>query len=144
MAKRERTRAVRTERPLTWEEVRERNSVERIKHEKLPYDLIHEIPRLAETPYEEVDEDDVLRLQWWGLYHDKPKVGRFMMRVKITGGVLKAEQLRTIALLSQEFGENKGELTTRQCIQLHELQLPALPEIFRRLKEAGLTTAGAC
>jgi len=144
MAERERTRAVRRERPLTWEEVRERNSVERIKFEKLPYDLIHEIPRLAETPYEEIHEDDILRLQWWGLYHDKPKVGHFMMRIKIPGGVLTPQQLTTIGRLSQKFGQNRGELTTRQCIQLHWIELPNLPEIFRTLKEAGLTTAGAC
>ena len=144
MTERERTRAVRRERPLTWEEVRERNPVERIKHEKLPYDLIHEIPRLAETPYEEIDEDDILRLQWWGLYHDKPKTGHFMMRIKIPGGILTAQQLATIGRLSQKFGQNRGELTTRQCVQLHWIELPSLPEIFRTLKEAGLTTAGAC
>lgn len=144
MAKRERTRAVRREKPLTWEEVRSRNSVERIKHEKQPYDLIDELPRLAETSYEAIDEDDILRLQWWGLYHDKPKVGHFMMRVKIPGGALTAPQLRTIGRLSQEFGQNKGELTTRQCIQLHYIELPHLPEIFRIMKEARLTTAGAC
>ncbi len=144
MAKRERTRAVRREAPLTWDEVRDRNSVERIKFEKQPYDLIHEIPRLAATPYEEIDEDDILRLQWWGLYHDKPKVGEFMMRVKIPGGVLTPAQFRTIGRLSEEFGQNRGELSTRQCVQLHHIQLPKLPEIFRILKESGLTTAGAC
>ncbi len=144
MAKRERTRAVRREKPLTWEEVRSRNSVERIKHEKQPFDLIDELPRLAETPYEAIDENDILRLQWWGLYHDKPKIGHFMMRVKIPGGVLTAEQLRVIGRLSVEFGQNKGELTTRQCIQLHNIELPNLPEIFQIMKEAELTTAGAC
>src|SRR5690606_19316792 len=121
-----------------------RNSVERIKYEKQPYDLIDELPRLAETPYEAIDEDDILRMQWWGLYHDKPKVGYFMMRVKIPGGALTASQLRTVGRLSQEFGQNKGELTTRQCIQLHYIELPSLPAIFRIMKEARLTTAGAC
>ena len=144
MSKRERTRAVRREAPVTWEEVRERNSVERIKFEKQPYDLIDEIPRLAATPYEEIDEDDILRLQWWGLYHDKPKVGEFMMRVKIAGGVLTPAQLRTIGEISQRFGQNTGEISTRQCIQIHRIQLPNLPEIFEILKGAGLTTAGAC
>jgi len=144
VAQRERTRIAREEAPLTWEEVRNRNSVERIKHEKQPYDLIHEIPRLAATPYEEIHEDDILRLQWWGLYHDKPKVGEFMMRIKIPGGVLTPGQLDTIGRLSREFGQNRGEISTRQCIQLHHIQLPALPEIFRILKESGLTTAGAC
>lgn len=106
--------------------------------------MFEEIPRLAETPYEEIDEDDILRLQWWGFYHDKPKVGQFMMRVKIPGGILSPLQLRTIGKISQQFGRNQGELTTRQCVQLHWIELPHLPVILDTLKENGLTTAGAC
>jgi len=142
--KRVRRRAKRKKEPLTWEEVRRRNSVERIKHEKQPYDLIDELPQLVEIPYEEIDEDEILRLQWWGLYHDKPKIGDFMMRVKIPGGVLRADQLRIIGEISQKFGENFGEITTRQDIQLHHIRLPKVPEIFDMFEAAGLTTAGAC
>ncbi|HEY8551857.1 MAG TPA: hypothetical protein VIL40_00190, partial [Thermaerobacter sp.] len=89
-------RARRERRPLTWEEVRRRNYVERVKHEKLPFDLLDELPRLAATHYEDIPEDDILRLQWWGLYHDKPKVGTFMMRIKIPGGIVTPQQLRVI------------------------------------------------
>src|SRR5690606_10183667 len=105
------------------------------KYEKLPFDLIDEIPNLAVTPYEEIDEDDILRLQWWGLYHDKPKVGYFMMRVKIPGGRLTPAQFRTIGEMSQRFGQNWGELSTRQCVQLHHIELPRLPEVFAVMKE---------
>ncbi|HET7558574.1 MAG TPA: nitrite/sulfite reductase [Limnochordia bacterium] len=140
----EERKPVRRERELTWEAVRQRNSVERIKEEKLPFDLIDELPRLAETPYEAVDEADILRLQWWGLYHDKPKIGEFMMRVKIAGGIVTPAQLKAIAEISRDFGEGSGEITTRQCIQIHHLHLPAIPEVFARLKAAGLTTSGAC
>ena len=34
-----------------------------------------------------------MRLQWFGMYHDKPKIGTFMMRVKIPSGILSAEGL---------------------------------------------------
>ncbi len=142
--KRTRRRAKRKKEPLTWEEVRRRNSVERIKHEKQPYDLIDELPQLVEIPYEEIDENEILRLQWWGLYHDKPKIGDFMMRVKIPGGILRADQLRIIGEISRKFGKNFGEITTRQDIQLHHIRLPDVPEIFDTFETAGLTTAGAC
>src|SRR5437867_1732217 len=65
----------RRERPLTQEEVLKRNSVERMKLEKHPFDVIHDIPRFIEMPYEDIPEEDILRMQWWGLYHDKPKIG---------------------------------------------------------------------
>jgi len=130
--------------PLTWEEVRRRNPVERIKHEKLPFDILQELPQLVHVPYEAIHEDDMLRLQWWGLYHDKPKVGTFMMRIKIPGGLLTPGQLRTIGEVAIRFGRNSAELTTRQDIQLHWIELAAIPEIFHRLDEARLTTAAAC
>lgn len=128
----------------TWDLIRKRNSVERLKHEKAPLEIIHELPRLIDEGYEAISEEDVVRLQWYGLYHDKPKVGHFMMRIKLPGGRLSPHKLRTIAHLSQKFGSDYGELTTRQNIQLHGMRLDDLPEIFDTLHHAGLSTAGGC
>jgi sulfite reductase (ferredoxin) len=141
---REQRRRERAERPVTPEEVLRRNYVERIKHERAPYDLIVDLPKLAQTPYEAIPEEDILRLQWWGLYHDKPKVGYFMMRIKIPNGVLSPAKLRAIGELAVQYGRNQGEITTRQDVQLHWIQLEALPEIFRALEQAGLSTKGGC
>jgi len=137
-------RAARPERPLTWDEVRKRNYVERIKHEKFPYDLAAEFDKLAATPYEAIPEEDMLRFQWWGLYHDKPKVGYMMMRIKLPNGLLTPAKLRAIGELSRDFGRSYGEITTRQDIQLHWIRIADLPQIFPRLEAAGLTTKGGC
>jgi len=94
--------------------------------------------------YEVISEEDIVRLQWWGLYHDKPRVGYFMMRIKIPGGILNAQQLRTIGGLSAKFGRNYAELATRQNVQLHWIRLDDFDEIFQTLESNGLTTAGAC
>ncbi|MFN3652290.1 MAG: nitrite/sulfite reductase [Armatimonadota bacterium] len=140
----DRIAARKRERPLTQEEVLRRNSVERIKADKHPYDVLNDVPRFIEMAYEDIPEEDILRLQWYGLYHDKPKVGYFMMRVKIPNGILTPAQLRTIGNISQKYGQNSGELTTRQCVQIHFIRLSAIPSIFAELAEAGLTTAGGC
>jgi sulfite reductase beta subunit-like hemoprotein len=129
---------------ITWELVRKRNFVERLKHEKGGLDVLRDLPAMVETGYEAVPEEDFVRLQWYGLYHDKPKLGYFMMRVKIPGGFLKPAELRTIGEISQRFGRGHGELTTRQNIQLHWLELGALPEVLRLLAAGGLSTTGAC
>jgi sulfite reductase beta subunit-like hemoprotein len=134
----------REQKPLDMEEVLRRNSVERLKVEKHPYDVLHDIPRFIEMAYEDIPEEDILRLQWYGLYHDKPKVGNFMMRVKIPNGIVTPAQLRAIAKISRDYGENSGELTTRQDVQIHWIRMDALPAIFAELAEAGLTTAGGC
>src|SRR5881396_690987 len=72
--------------PATWELVLKRNPVERLKQAKAPLGIRDELPALIAMGYESVPEEDVVRLQWWGLYHDKPKVGTFMLRLKIPAG----------------------------------------------------------
>jgi ferredoxin-nitrite reductase len=106
--------------------------------------MLDELPALIAAGYEQVPEEDLVRLKWWGLYHDKPKIGTFMLRVKIPGGILAPSQLRAIGEISNLHGRGEGELTTRQNIQLHYLELDALPDVFDRLHAAGLTSAGAC
>src|SRR5919197_5674103 len=130
--------------PPTLELVLKRNSVERIKRDKSPLGMLDELPALIGAGYERVAEEDIVRLKWWGLYHDKPKIGTFMLRVKIPGGILSPAQLRAIGEISNLHGRGEGELTTRQNVQLHYISLPALPDVFERLDDAALTTAGAC
>jgi sulfite reductase beta subunit-like hemoprotein len=128
----------------TWELVLKRNSVERLKQEKHPLRMLDELPALIAAGYENVPEEDLVRLKWWGLYHDKPKVGTFMLRIKLPAGLALADQLRAAGEISNRFGRGAGELSTRQTIQLHYLELAALPEVFEHLHAAGLTSVGAC
>jgi ferredoxin-nitrite reductase len=128
----------------TWETVYERNSVERIKRDKPPLGIRHELPALIAAGYESMAEEDIVRLQWWGLYHDKPKIGTFMLRVKIPSGILSAAKLRAIGEVANRYGRGDAELTTRQCIQLHWLELSSLPDVFADLEAAGITSAGGC
>src|SRR5947209_18670748 len=128
----------------TLDLVLRRNSIERLKREKFPFALMDELPELIERGYEDISEEDMVRFTWYGLYHDKPKVGTFMLRVKVPSGILSALQMRTIGELSRRYGRNDGELTTRQNIQLHWVELAHLPDIFATYDSVGLTTAGAC
>ena len=129
---------------ITWDLVRKRNFVERLKNEKGGLAVIDDLPAMIDAGYEAVPEEDFVRMQWYGLYHDKPKMGHFMLRVKLPGGLLTPAKLRTMGEISQRFGRGFGELTTRQNIQLHWIQLAELPEVMRILDAARLTTVGAC
>jgi ferredoxin-nitrite reductase len=130
--------------PADWELVYKRNPVERLKRDKSPLGILDELPALIAAGYEQVPEEDLVRLKWWGLYHDKPKVGTFMLRIKLPGGRVSPVGLRAIGEISNELGRGEGELSTRQNVQLHWLELGALPEVFDRLHAAGLTSAGGC
>jgi sulfite reductase beta subunit-like hemoprotein len=130
--------------PPSLELVLKRNSVERLKREKSPLGILGELPSLIAMGYADIPEEDIVRMKWWGLYHDKPKVGTFMLRIKLPAGRITPAQLRAVGELSTRYGKGAGELTTRQTIQLHNLTLASLPAVFAELDGVGLTTAGGC
>ena len=135
----------RRERPeADWDLVYKRNPVERIKRDKAPLGIRDELPALIAAGYEAVAEEDIVRLQWWGLYHDKPKIGTFMLRVKLPAAFVEPAKLRAIGEVSNRYGRGVGELATRQNVQLHHLALDSLPDVFAHLDAAGITTAGGC
>ncbi|HXF71303.1 MAG TPA: MoaD/ThiS family protein [Actinomycetota bacterium] len=140
MALRQRPTAVRPE--PDWDLVLKRNSIERLKRERFPLDVRDELPRLIELGYEAVPEEDIVRLNWWGLTHDKPKVGTFMVRIKVPGGLIRPAQLRAVGEIARRYGRDEAELTTRQGIQLHWVRLDQLPEVLAAIEAAGLTTVG--
>ncbi|HJU46564.1 MAG TPA: nitrite/sulfite reductase, partial [Gaiellaceae bacterium] len=130
--------------PPSLELVLKRNSVERLKREKSPLVMVDELPALIGMGYADVPEEDIVRLKWWGLYHDKPKVGTFMLRIKLAAGRLTPAQVRAIGALSVTHGKSEAELTTRQNVQLHNIRLAALPQVMDALHDAGLTSLGGC
>lgn len=120
------------------------NKHEQIKHDKDPLDAIEDLVRGAEQGYESLEEADLFRLKWHGLYEHNSKDGFFMLRVKVVQGILSAPQAEAIAWIAAEHGRGMLDCTTRQCVQIHWITLEAMPEILRRLKSVGLTTTGAC
>ncbi len=132
-----------TEKVVDWDLVYKRNYIERLKRDRPPMEVRNEFPALIERGYEDIPEEDIVRLYWYGLAHDKPKMGTFMVRVKVAGGLATADQLRQLATISKQYGRDEAELTTRQGIQLHWVELAKLPETLDAITAAGLTTTGA-
>jgi sulfite reductase (ferredoxin) len=67
-----------------------------------------------------------------------------MLRVRIDGGQLTLEQLRTIARISRTYARDTADITDRQNIQLHWVRVEDMPEIWRQLEAVGLQTTEAC
>ncbi|MCK9373857.1 MAG: nitrite/sulfite reductase [Sulfuricurvum sp.] len=127
--------------------------IERIKEEKDGLDVLQNILAYAQSG-EAVHPEDIDRFKWYGLYTQNRNLQDpedetlyFMLRIKLESGYLNTEQVSAIGKISKEFGQNSGDLTTRQDIQLHWIKLKDLPEIFERLDRVGLSTlqaAGDC
>ncbi len=136
-------RRSRADRPAPdWDLVYKRNYIERMKRDRPPMNVRDELPGLIERGYEDIPEEDIVRLYWWALAHDKPKIGTFMVRIKVAGGLVSSDQVRALAHISRDYGRGEAELTTRQGIQLHWVELARLPDVMAQIEAAGLTTNG--
>jgi sulfite reductase beta subunit-like hemoprotein len=67
-----------------------------------------------------------------------------MIRTKVPGGLLTADQMRQLARVADEFGGGKGHLTTRQNMQYHFVPLPRVADLLHMLADVRLTTREAC
>jgi ferredoxin-nitrite reductase len=118
---------------------------EKLKQEKDALDVIHDIYRYAKSGFASIADDDFERFKWYGVYRQKPKdSGFFMLRLKVPGGQINAEQARVISHLTDRYAHGFSDITTRQTIQMHWLRIEDIPEIFAQLDAVGITTSGAC
>ncbi|CAB4913412.1 unannotated protein [freshwater metagenome] len=120
------------------------NKFERTKADKDGLDVWPALLKAAEEGWDTLDDADIMRLKWYGLYAHNTKDGHFMLRVKVTNGILTNDQARALAAMAQELGRDFIDCTTRQCVQVHWVKLADVPELFERLAAVGLTTSGAC
>lgn len=120
------------------------NKNEYWKLEKDGLEILSDIDRLAPLPFDQIDPSDVEKLKWAGIYAQVPKDGHFLIRVKLPSGRLSAEQARVIADISRDYGEHTIQITIRQCIQIHNITLKDVKDIFQRLDAAGLTSVEGC
>ena len=132
--------------------------VERLKREKNPWDALDEIRQFARSGFSSIPPQWIgTYFRWWGVYTQGDGAGVlggqggegkalpfFMVRVRITNGLLTSRQLRTIAQLSRLYARGSADLTVRQNIQLHWVTIESLPEILQALWDVGLNTKGAC
>jgi len=126
--------------------VKKENKVERAKRERDGLDCFDDILRYASEGFQSISEDDLnVRLRWYGLYTQRPQEeGYFMLRVKVPNGNLSSLQLETLGQLSLRYGQNTGDITTRQDIQFHYIRIEDVPAIFEALDRVGLSSSGAC
>jgi sulfite reductase (ferredoxin) len=76
-----------------------------------------------------------------GVYEQRT-VGKFMVRIRIGAGLVLPYQLEKIAELSKTYGNGIVHVTTRQDIQIHEVNIEDTPDVLERLLEVGLSPRG--
>src|SRR5271165_2269018 len=132
--------------------------VERLKRQKNPWLHLDEIRDFACQGHASIPPEWLgTYFRPWGVYTQGDGLGVtggqggeglsvpfFMVRIRIPNGLLTAQQVRTIADLSDHHGNGVADITVRQNIQLHWVRIESLPEVFDQLYSVGLSTTGAC
>jgi sulfite reductase beta subunit-like hemoprotein len=120
-------------------------NIEEVKKVKDGLDVLADIYRYAKLGFKAISPEDEALFRWYGIYTQRPaSEGFFMVRLRIPGGDLTPDQLRTIADLSIEHGRGLADITVRQNIQLHWVRVESLPDVLDRLRAVGLSTTEAC
>ncbi len=138
------------------------NPAEQIKKEDDGLNVRDRVERIfAPGGFRSIGKQDLRnRLRWWGLYTQRAqgvpgeRTGSaepeeledefFMLRIRIDGGRMTADQLRAIAWVSERFGRDVADVTDRQNVQLHWIRIEDMPAIWERIEAVGLTTQEAC
>lgn len=118
------------------------NKFEKLKAEKDGLAIKTELEHFAQIGWEAMDETDRdYRLKWLGVFFRPVTPGKFMMRLRMPSGILISQQMRVLGEIVQRYGDDgNADITTRQNLQLRGIRIEDIPDIFRRLKEAGMTS----
>ena len=76
-----------------------------------------------------------------GIYEQRTE-GKYMVRIRIGAGMVLPYQLERITELSKTYGNGVLHVTTRQDIQIHEVDIADTPDVLEGLLEVGLSARG--
>ncbi|MFG3523026.1 nitrite/sulfite reductase [Nocardia nova] len=138
------------------------NANEQSKKDDNPLNVRARIENIyAKGGFDSIDKSDLRgRFRWWGLYTQREQgydgtwtgdenidlleAKYFMMRIRCDGGALNVEQVRTLGQISTEFARDTADLSDRENLQYHWIEIENVPEIWRRIEAVGLQTTEAC
>ncbi len=76
-----------------------------------------------------------------GVYEQREK-GTFMLRIRCASGAITPAQLRKVSELSEAYGDSHFHVTTRQEVQLHNVDLSDVIAVHKGLSTVGLAGKG--
>ena len=116
------------------------NKIEKVKDLKLAQEAYDKLDEYAANGFDSVPEEDkTYFLKCFGIYYRPATPGKFMIKLRIPGGFMTAQQAKVIGECAKEFGEDYLDLTTRQQCELRYLSIESLPIIIKRLDGVGIT-----
>jgi sulfite reductase (ferredoxin) len=138
------------------------NPNEQLKQDDAPLNVRSRIEEVySQQGFASIDQGDLRsRFRWMGLYTQRAQgydgsftgdenidlleAPYFMMRVRTDGKALSAAALRALGEVSTEYARDTADISDRENVQLHWIEVENVPEIWRQLTSVGLDTTEAC
>jgi sulfite reductase (ferredoxin) len=138
------------------------NKNEQAKKDDAPLNVRDRILTIySKRGFASIDPSDLRgRFRWMGLYtqrapgFDGGKTATleehelddeyFMLRVRSDGALLPADAVRALGTIGVDFARDTADVTDRENIQYHWIRIEDVPEIWKRLDDAGLSSLEAC
>ncbi len=112
------------------------------KYEQNPLDiwdklLAHADENRAPAP------DDLFRFKFHGLFYVAPAQDSFMLRMRVSGGILTARQMHGLADMASAWGSGRADLTTRANLQIREFQPKDIVRVLNKVQSLGMSSRGS-
>lgn len=137
------------------------NHVEEVKQEDPGLSVKQRIIDIySKQGFDSIPADDLApRMKWVGMYTQRKQnlggehTGKddaelqdrfFMMRIRFDGGQSSPEKARAVGEISRDWARSTVDLTDRQNIQLHWIEIENVPKIWEKLESVGLDTLQGC
>lgn len=98
---------------------------------------------VANRPLTDFTSNELAMFKWSGIYQQL-QAGFFMMRLRIPGGVVTADQLVVMADVADKYAQGQLCITTRMTFQYHWLRKEDLWKVMADVATVGLDSKNAC
>ncbi len=117
------------------------NKIEQTKELKTPKEAWEKLDDYAKNGYASISEEDKnYFLKCFGIFDRPATPEQFMIRVRIPGGQLNAQQAQTIGRLARDYGKDYIDITTRMQIEYRYMSIEDILTVLKELQNVGISS----
>jgi ferredoxin-nitrite reductase len=117
------------------------NKIEKTKELKTPKEAWDKLEEYSKTGYSSIPPEDLnYFLKCFGVFDRPATPEQFMIRVRIPGGQLTAEQAEVVGRLARDYGNDYIDITTRMQIEYRYMKIEDIPTVLKELNSVGITS----
>lgn len=117
------------------------NKIEKTKELKTPQQAWDTLELYAKQGYSSIPPEDLgYFLKCFGIFDRPATPEQFMVRVRIPGGQLSADQAEVIGRLAREYGRDYIDMTTRMQIEYRYMNIEDIPTVLKELQNVGISS----